>query len=197
MHDIDVRAELHNRLHMTHRRELETTMFVDELAIVGRARVDTAVLNGSFSGYEIKSERDNLARFPNQVQMYSTVLDYCHLVTTPRHLEHAAEFLPDWWGVIIATESEERVLLKRARAPRLNRVIDPWFLSRLLWRDEVLDALEKRQLSTGIRSRPNAVLWDRLATSVSRRTLRTIVRESLKSRSGWRAGVPRSSSGAA
>ncbi|MBX3091633.1 MAG: sce7726 family protein [Cryobacterium sp.] len=187
MHDVDVRIALHRRLRSTHRRELATTRFVDELGIVGRVRVDTAVLNGAFSGYEIKSERDTLKRLPTQIDFYSKVLDYCTLVTTDRHLAHAADMLPDWWGVIAARETKDGVFLVRRRAPRLSPVLDPWHLSRMLWRSEVLHTLNELNLCSGIRSRPNSILWDRLASSVTRHRLRRIVRDALKSRSGWRA----------
>jgi len=190
MRDSDVREELHRRLRITHRRELASTRFVDELGILGLARIDTAVLNGSFSGYEIKSERDTLARLPNQVVQYSTVLDYCHIVTTRQHLEHAAPLIPDWWGVIVATQGTTGLKLVKGKSARLNPMIDPWSLSRLLWRAEALEALETRHLARGIRGRPNAVLWDRLAAELSLRELRTLVRETLKARSGWRSDAP-------
>jgi hypothetical protein len=196
MRDADVRTELHRRLRITHRLELDSTRFVDELGIAGRARIDTAVLNGSFSGYEIKSESDTLTRLPNQVTHYSTVLDYCYLVTTRRHFEHAAPLIPEWWGVIVATQASGGLRLVRAKRARLNPSIDPLSLSRLLWREEALSALEARQLATGVRSRPNSVLWNRLATALSLRDLRTLVRETLKTRSGWRPDVPRPLDGA-
>ena len=101
-----------------------------------------AVLNGSFTGYEIKSERDTLSRLPNQVRYYSAVLDYCYLVTTSRHFEHAEHLLPAWWGVMIASDKESGLTIRRARPARINPSIDRSQLVRLLWRNEVLEALD-------------------------------------------------------
>jgi hypothetical protein len=186
MHDADVRLALHERLRGTHRLELESTRFVDELGIAGQVRVDIAVLNGAFSGYEIKSDRDNLLRLPTQVEVYSKVLDYCTLVVADRHLEHSLELLPSWWGVLRARSASGAVMLTKTRSPRLNPRIDRRTLASLLWRSEALDALGQIGADRGIRSRPNAVLWDRLAESMSTRTLRKKVRETLKVRVEWR-----------
>lgn len=191
MHDADVRGALHARLRVTHARELADTRIVDELGITGVARVDTAVLNGTFSGYEIKSERDRLTRLPSQIAAYSSVLDYCYLVTTDRHLTHAEPLLPSWWGVLTARRGDDAVVLRKARAAKINPEIDSWQLVRLLWREEAMEALERRGLARGIKSRPNAILWDRLASSTSTLALRRIVRETLKARSGWRVDAPR------
>lgn len=191
MHDAEVRTALHARLRVTHARKLSDTRIVDELGISGVARVDTAVLNGSFSGYEIKSERDRLTRLPRQITAYSSVLDYCYLVTTDRHLAHAEPLLPPWWGVITVRQGNGAISLRKTRAARVNPEIDRWQLVRLLWRDETLLALRERGLAHGVTSRPNTVLWDRLAASTSTLALRRLVRETLKARSGWRADVPR------
>lgn len=196
MHDLDVRKALHARLRVTHAREIGETRIVDELGISGIARVDTAVLNGNFSGYEIKSERDRLSRLPGQIDAYSRVLDYCYLVTTPRHLVHAEPLLPTWWGVLVATQANEFIRLRNWRSPKINPSIDRWQLARLLWRDEVVVSLEQLGLAKGIKSRPNQVLWDRLAESTTTSAMRRLVRETLKTRSGWRADVRRPAGGA-
>ena len=90
MLDAEIRGALQERLTRTHKRELVSTRFVEELGVAGEARIDMAVLNGAFAGYEIKSERDTLRRLPGQVTAYSKVLDYCTLVVATRHASHAA-----------------------------------------------------------------------------------------------------------
>ena len=58
------------------------TLIIDELPICRHAaRADLAVINGHFSGYEIKSDRDTLKRLGSQVDAYCRVFDYVAVVT--------------------------------------------------------------------------------------------------------------------
>ncbi|WP_374759426.1 sce7726 family protein [Leucobacter aridicollis] len=186
MRDLDVRCSLHELLREQHSAEAESTRIVDEFEIAGSARVDTIVLNGSFSGFEIKSERDTLRRLPHQVEVYSQVLDFATLVVAKSHLKKARPLLPYWWGIIEATSGPEGVQLRQVKKARLNRVVDPIVLSTLLWRAEVLEELDARDAAGGVRSKPNWFLWERLASTIPPRELRAVVREKLKARSGWR-----------
>lgn len=186
MRDADVRSALHEWLREQHAQQLGNTRFVDELGIAGEVRVDTAVLNGAFCGFEIKSARDTLRRLPKQVEMYSAVMDYATLVVASTHLAHSRALLPRWWGIIEARTVADTVVLRPRRTPRRNARIDPFILSTLLWRSEVLEELDRLGVARGVRSRPNAVLWQRLASSMESDALRDLVRERLRIRSGWR-----------
>ncbi|WP_130178685.1 sce7726 family protein [Cryobacterium sp. SO1] len=186
MHDIDVRIALHERLQRTHRRELSSTRFVNELGVAGEVRIDLAVLNGAFSGYEIKSASDNLRRLPRQVQGYSKVLDYCTLVVASGHVVHAAALLPTWWGVIEAQSTPRGIRLRRVKPAQLNRQIDPWFLATLLWRDEALELLDRSGSAKGLRGKANHHLWERLVEVTPPKNLKADVRETLKARASWR-----------
>lgn len=162
------------------------TRYLDELDLCGVVRVDVAVVNGTLSGYELKSDYDTLRRLPAQVRMYSEVLDRATLVVGERHRDHALAVLPDWWGVIVAQSVEAGVNLVQLRPARWNDAVAPMSIARLLWRDEVLEELEARGLVHGVRSKPRWVLWERLATSVPTTELRALVRHRLKTREGWR-----------
>lgn len=186
MRDGDVRRALYARLEAEHRDEPDT-LFVDELSLCGAVRVDVTVVNGSISGYELKSARDTLRRLPAQVETYSLVMDFATLVVATNHHEQARAMLPEWWGLIIASGSET-VELAVERRPLPNPNVDQDALVRLLWRDEALAALDARGLSAGVRSKPKQVLWNRLVESVPLDELRRLVRESMKSREGWPAG---------
>lgn len=190
MRDADVRSSLHQWLRHEHRDELSSTRILDELDIAGQVRVDTVVLNGSFAGFEIKSASDTLRRLPRQVEVYSQVLDYATLVVAHNHSAKARTLLPGWWGVIEATSSTDGVQLRTARQARRNPTVDPMTLCTLLWRQETLAELEVHGAATGVRSKPNWVLWERLAGAVDTETLRDAVRERLKARAGWRAETP-------
>jgi hypothetical protein len=190
MRDADVRRSLHLWLRDEHRAELDTTRVLDEMDIAGQVRVDTVVLNGSFAGFEIKSASDTLRRLPRQVEVYSQVLDFATLVVAKNHAAKAKELLPRWWGVMEATSKSDGVRLRNVRKARRNTVIDPMTLCTLLWRQEALSELELHGAASGVRSKPNRYLWERLAAAVSAEELRDIVRERLKSRTKWRAQTP-------
>jgi hypothetical protein len=188
MLDGDVRRALHAALVELHRDELDSTMFVDEFDLCGRARCDVAVLNGAVSGYELKSANDSLRRLPGQVATYSQVLDYATLVVAESHAEHAAKLLPDWWGYIIAVWQDDAVALHSRRRAMPNPSPDPQSIALLLWRDEALAELQARGLDRGRRSWPRARLCAALAVDLELDDLRSVVRSRLKGRAGWRPG---------
>lgn len=187
MRDSDVRGALRVRLSQEHAQEMPDTLFVDELGLCGQVRVDVAVVNGALSGFELKSAQDTLRRLPAQVEVYSRVLDFATLVVADNHAQHARALLPEWWGVIEATWDGSAASLQVISQPAMNPQIDPASLAQLLWREEALDELTQRGLDTGVRSKPRAVLWERLASELSLQELRDVVRARLKARQGWRA----------
>lgn len=190
MRDKDVREALHASLVAFHRLDLPNTRFVDELDLCGEVRVDVAVVNGSLSGYELKSAKDNLRRLPKQVELYSKVLDYSVLVVAENHYDAALSIVPDWWGVTVAIGSSTGgVDLTDLRPPVFNVQIEPDYLSRLLWRDELLEELARLGIDRGYRSKPRRVLWSHFSSSVPLDEIRSIVRRRLKGRTNWRADL--------
>ncbi len=165
------------------------TLVVDELGLRhGRARVDIAVVNGSIHGYEIKSDHDTLQRLPEQVRIYDSVLDYTTLVVGPRHSERALPLLPEWWGVErVEADGEEEVRFSTLRIAQRNPAPDPVGIAKLLWRSEALALLEELGAANGVRSKPRAEVYARLAEAVPLEWLQASVRRQLKSRTGWRA----------
>ena len=183
--DRDVRTALHAQLAVRHPDPADTRL-VDELDVCGLARVDVAVVNGSLSGFELKSDRDNLRRLENQVTVYARVLDYATLVVGERHHDAAMMIVPSWWGVMVATEQDGTTSLEDVRSEGRNDSHDPLSLAQMLWRDEVLDELAVRALDRGLRSKPRMVLWQALVDGVELHELRAVVRDRLKRREGWR-----------
>ncbi|MEW1820891.1 sce7726 family protein [Arthrobacter sp. NPDC080031] len=192
MRDIDVRRALHRDLLGQHKHDLANTRFVDELDLCGEVRVDVAVINGSLSGYELKSAKDTLRRLPKQVELYSKMLDYAVLVVAENHHGEAIKIIPEWWGVTMALAVEERISLEEVRPAEFNPQVDASYLARLLWRDEILAELTRLGLDKGVRSKPRRVLWERFSDSIPLDDVRSIVRRRLKDRTTWRADPTRS-----
>jgi hypothetical protein len=186
MRDGDIRDALHRMLRGEHADE-PGTRFLDEFDLCGQVRVDVAVVNGTLSGYEVKSDRDTLRRLPMQVEVYSRVLDRAWLVVGERHLAEAQQLVRQWWGVILARPAGDSVVLEPVRRGSWNDDVDALSVAMLLWRDEALAELEARGLASGVRGKPRVVLHGRLVENVPPAELRALVRQRLKTREGWRA----------
>jgi len=187
MRDVDVRQVLKDRLEKTHAAD-EGARLVEELGLCnGTARADIAVVNGTLKGYEIKSEQDTLNRLKNQASVYSQVFDTVTLVVAERHVEHAKELVPLWWGIEVAVfNAASELEIKPIRDEQINPCVDALTLVQLLWRDEVLAILKKTGSSQSVNSKPRAFLWEYLAESMELADLKDVVRLALKSRKGWR-----------
>lgn len=190
MRDIDIRHALMVRVHQQHRREKHTRI-VEELSLCqGEARVDVAVINGKLHGYEIKSERDTLARLVGQAHVYNSALDKVTIVVAGNHADKAAAAIPEWWGILLATATAGGVTFTCLRQSPDNPTVNTYAQAQLLWRDEALEELASRALDVGIKSKAKKELWERLASTLPPKEVRAIVRERLKTRKGWRAGPP-------
>ncbi|MFI1914695.1 sce7726 family protein [Nocardia sp. NPDC020380] len=186
MRDVDVRIAVREQLKAEHAAHIDNTLILDELGLCGEVRVDIAVVNGSLSGFELKSARDTLRRLPRQVEVYSQVLDFAVLVVAENHLHEAMEIIKPWWGLTIAVMDGDAVRLQVDREPRLNRDVEPIALAQLLWREEALEELTVRDADRGVRSKPRWAVWTRLTEVIDREELRCLVRRRLKERQCWR-----------
>lgn len=160
---------------------------IDEFVVGERGRIDIAVLGERLRGFELKSDLDTLARLPRQMAVFSEVFDYCTLVVTDKHLPKARQLLLPGWGLsVVRRQDDVSLRYLEIRQAKLAGRIDSFSLASLLWRDEVLHALESLNASRGVRSKPRDILWNRLAEIATPDELRTIVLSALTARQGWR-----------
>jgi len=188
LRDSDIRSALRQRLQSIHAAEPDTAI-IDELSLAqGQARVDLAVVNGSFSGYEIKSDRDTLNRLPNQRAVYELCFNTITIVVGSAHVAECMDSLPAWWGIWEAVpQAEKSVDFLERREPKINDRISPEQVVQLLWREEAASALK----AEGIEVRAKATrreLWRALVEAFSPEELFKIVRERLRARGDWRSG---------
>jgi hypothetical protein len=157
------------------------TLVLEELGLCqGDVRVDVASVNGEFSGFEIKSPSDTLARWPNQRRIYSRVVDRAWLVAPIKTLEKAR--MPRWWGQIAVFDSDDKLALRVVRPSERNPSIDALSIARLLWHDEAIDALKRAGHARGVINKPRKFAWERLVEKISIDDLRAEVRVALKQR---------------
>jgi len=196
MNDIVIRKAFHaKRLRRCH--EDERTLVVDELGIRhGRSRADIAVINGHLVGYEIKSEVDSLERLERQVEAYGAIFDFAGLVTTERHASQALGILPEWWGVVLASQGiRGAVHFCSARPFRRNPDVDDLAVAGLLWRCECVALLSGLGVSSPDLRARRSVLYGRLVAALPSAELRATVRDAIRQRRGWRDLGPQSPSG--
>jgi hypothetical protein len=189
MRDADIRRVLREQLDRSFKGDSKT-MIIEELGLCrGTVRVDIAVVNGTLKGYEIKSAQDTLIRLSAQADAYNRIFDTMTLVVAERHLRAAKAMVPDWWGIQVVTvhEPSSSLMVEHTRGESNNPGVDPSSLVELLWRGEALKLLDQTVGLKSLRSKPRRVLWEVLARSVPLTELRRMVRDCLKSRSGWRS----------
>ena len=155
--------------------------FLEEVEIIGgRYRADL-VDPFEMHCFEIKSDRDSLKRLFGQGSAYSRVFSKITLVLSPRHLNKALSMIPDWWGVLIISDSSQRPfeLFRHAKA---NKHIQAYYLSTLLNKEECLATLQERGQQRGWKSKSLYELQEHLAETLRVSILKQTVRSSLQKR---------------
>jgi hypothetical protein len=179
--DPEVRELLKEYLRAIH--DGTDTTVLEELGLChGDVRVDVAAVNGEFSGFEIKSPSDTLARFPKQRRIYSKVVDRAWLVAPITTLEKART--PPWWGQIAVFDSDDKLALRVVRPSAINPSADALSIAKLLWHDEAIAALKRVGLARGVISKPRKFAWERIAAQMALDDLRAAVRAALRMRPG-------------
>lgn len=177
--DGDVRALLKRHLAAAH--AAGPTRILDELGLCeGDVRVDVALINGELSGFEIKSPADTLARWAKQCRVYSKVLDRAWLVATDKSLEAAKP--PAWWGLMRIVETTDQLGIRVLRDAKPNPTPDALAIAQLLWHAEALEALERRGLARGVRSKRRSFAWQRMVETMTLDEIRAAVRDALRAR---------------
>lgn len=78
---------------------LRTASMLNEFR-TGNSKADLVILNGTATVYEIKSERDSLARLASQVDDYKKVFSKINVITSENHIKGVLEIVPDDVGLM-------------------------------------------------------------------------------------------------
>jgi hypothetical protein len=111
-------ALTHNVLLGTH--SLKTASMLTEFR-VGPCKADLAILNGTGTVYEIKSDRDSLARLDNQIANYRKVFAKIYVIGGNAHVEEIIDRTPSDVGVM-ALVRWDRIQTVREAADRPDLV---------------------------------------------------------------------------
>jgi len=91
-------ALTHKILLGTH--SLQTASMLTEFR-VGSCKADLAILNGTATVYEIKSERDSLSRLATQIEAYREVFASVYVIAGENHLDQVIADIPSDVGVMM------------------------------------------------------------------------------------------------
>ena len=90
--------------------------------------------------YEIKSDKDKIARALEQSKSYDIVFNKISLITTATQYKKALEIIPHYWGIIVVSNTP------RIKVCYIRKASDSPLFSKqkalfTLWRDELLNIL--------------------------------------------------------
>lgn len=184
MEEFEIRATL-----LRHLKENtpDVAVIQEEFRIEGgRARIDVSVIESGLTGYEIKSDKDTFARFPNQIHAYNRVFDRIYLVCGPTHAKLAEDVVPSWWGLIVAERNADGgIILSMTRDASVNLKQDPFSLASLLWIDEAIGVLTSEKQDIPKRATSHT-LWKHIATSIPVEKIKGAVAETLLKRQNYK-----------
>lgn len=165
----------------------ESSLVLDEFMVGEVGRIDLLHVDSGLAGYELKGDLDSLYRLPRQMDVYSGVFSMCTLVVTRKHLSRARVLLRPGWGLAVVSRSaDDRLEYQQIRRAREMRSVKARALVTLLWRDEMLRALDVLGAAEGVRSKPRDWLEERLITLMDVTQLNQIVVDAITARQGWR-----------
>jgi hypothetical protein len=97
-HEYIYKAALTHKI-LLGKHSLQTASMMNEFR-VGECKADVAILNGTATVYEIKSERDSLSRLERQVTAYATVFAKVYVIAAESHVQAIAKTVPDFVGIL-------------------------------------------------------------------------------------------------
>lgn len=106
------RSALANKI-LLGRHSLNTATMLNELR-VGYCKADVVILNGTSTVYEIKSERDSLARLERQLLAYRQVFANLYVVVGERHFQEVLREAPPEVGVLQLTNRQTLSVVRKA-----------------------------------------------------------------------------------
>lgn len=95
------------------KHSLRTASMLNEFR-VGSCKADLVILNGTATVYEIKSERDSLARLENQVENYKQVFAKVNVIASESHIDGVLDMIPDDVGVMCLSKRYQITSVREA-----------------------------------------------------------------------------------
>ncbi len=139
------------------RHSLNTASMLTEFRI-GSCKADLIILNGTATVYEIKSDRDSLARLANQISNYRKVFPKVYVIAGEAHVQGVIDNTPPEIG-ILSLARWDRICTVRT-AVEQTELICPIAIFETLRVQEAQTIL--RNLGVEAPDVPNTMLWGAL-----------------------------------
>ena len=104
-------ALTHNVLLGIH--SLRTALMLTEFR-VGECKADVAILNGTSTVYEVKSERDSLYRLEKQLKAYADVFARVFVISADDHVDAVTRLSPSHVGILRLNSRQQIVTVREA-----------------------------------------------------------------------------------
>lgn len=183
--DIEIREALIKKLNMQNKNH--DYRLLNELCVCdGEARVDIAVINGKFCGYEIKSDKDTLDRLPKQIESYNKIFDNMTIIVGIKYEKKIIASIPEWWGIKVAYKNKFKgISFKNIRRCKVNKDVDAMTVLELLWKEELLLLLKNKGLR-GLSNKNRRKLRDIAVENIPLKEIKDYTKKVLKTRKDWR-----------
>lgn len=188
--DLEIRQAFHKKK-LKQQHADKQTLVIDELGLMhGSNRIDIAVVNGCIHGYEIKSSKDTLVRFNDQLDTYLKTMQKLTVVVAPNHLNEVLDIAPQWVGIIVAEKGKKGAIhFKTIRKTKKNPYVNALNVAHLLWKDETQALLEKLGVPSSIRKGTRLELYKVLVSRIKLEELVNSIKVVFENRSNWRSGA--------
>ena len=111
-HEYIYKAALTHKI-LLGKHSLQTASMIHEFR-VGDCKADVAILNGTATVYEVKSERDSLTRLERQIAAYATVFAKVYVIAAESHIRAVANTVPDSVGILCLNSRHQISTLRDA-----------------------------------------------------------------------------------
>ncbi len=145
--------------------------------IIGASRCDVMAVTDILTGYEIKSDGDNLLRLPEQIKSYDRAFNKNYVVISNMSVDLLKMKIPYYWGIIKIENSDIEIL----RVAQLNKNTDIRTQLSLLWKIELKNLLMENKLPLYF-NKTKGFIKSVLANSVDKNTLTEQIAEELLKR---------------
>jgi hypothetical protein len=95
------------------KHSLRTASILNEFR-TGSSKADVVILNGTATVYEIKSERDSLARISNQIMDYRRVFANVNVIASKGHIDSIVQMVPNDVGIMCLSKRFHISILRKA-----------------------------------------------------------------------------------
>jgi hypothetical protein len=95
------------------RHSLRTASVLNEFRVED-CKADLVILNGTATAYEVKSERDSLARLERQIETYSQCFAQVYVIAAENHLDAVKALIPNDVGILKLSNRLEISLVQKA-----------------------------------------------------------------------------------